>query len=37
MRAFASDRTLDDLDERYLAPLLGGDPADIRLILTPES
>lgn len=37
MRAFASDRTLEDLDERYLIPVLGGDPADIRLIVTPES
>ncbi len=34
IRAFATDGTLDDLIETYLAPLLGGDPDDVRLITT---
>jgi ABC-type amino acid transport substrate-binding protein len=34
IRAFATDGTLDDLIDTYLAPLLGGDPDDVRLITT---
>ena len=34
VRAFASDETLEELSERYLDPLLGGEPSDIRLITT---
>ena len=36
IHAFASDRTLDDLIDTYLTPLLGGDPEDIRLVTTPS-